>query len=345
MNPEVATRFIPSRTGTFCPVITGTGSYAPAHVLTNEELAKRVDTSDEWIVTRTGIRQRHVAAADEASSDMGAEAALRALADAGVAAADVDMIIVATITPDMVLPNTGCFIQRKIGAHKAFCMDLEAACSGFVYALEIASQFVASGSIRTALVVGAEKLSSITDWTDRSMCVLFGDGAGAAVVQAKPLGSGGVHHTILRSDGRLADLLKMPAGGSRQPASAATVEQRLHAMRMDGREVFKHAVHCMTSVARDALAACGLTVDDLKYIIPHQANMRIVQAIGDRLGGRPDQYYVNLDRYGNTSAASVIIALDEAARTGKLQKGDLILFVAFGGGFTWGASIVEWNHG
>ncbi len=342
MSASSTSKYRRPQTTRFDPVITGTGSYMPARILTNDELAKTVDTTNEWIVTRTGIRERHIAAPDEATSDMGAEAARRALAAAGVAAEDVDMIVVATITPDMGFPNTGCFVQQKIGASKAFCMDLEAACSGFVYALEVASQFVSTGAVRTALVIGAEKISSITDWKDRSLCVLFGDGAGAAVVQGRPVGSGGVLHTILRSDGRLAELLKLPGGGSRYPASAETIAHGLHFMKMDGREVFKHAVTCMTSVAKDALAACGLTVDDLKLIIPHQANMRIVQAIGDRLGGRPDQYFINLDKYGNTSAASVIVALDEAARTGRLQKGDLVLLVAFGGGFTWAASVVEW---
>jgi 3-oxoacyl-[acyl-carrier-protein] synthase-3 len=332
------------RPAAFDAVITGTGSYMPERVLGNDELSSMVDTSNEWILSRTGIRERRIARPDEACSDLGAEAAKRALDYAGVAAADVDMIIVATITPDMGFPNTGCFIQRKIGATKAFCMDLEAACSGFIYALEVASQFVSTGAVKTALVIGSEKISSITDWTDRSLCILFGDGAGAAVVQGRPAGSGGVIHTILRSDGRLAELLKLPGGGSRHPTSIQTIEQRLHYMKMDGKEVFKHAVTCMTSVAKDVIAACGLTIEDIKLIIPHQANMRIVQAIGERLGERSDQYFINLDKYGNTSAASVVVALDEAARSGRLKKGDLALLVAFGGGFTWGATIVEWNH-
>lgn len=333
------------RQGRFDPVVVGTGSFAPPRIVTNADLSKIVDTTDEWIVTRTGIRERRLADPDQATSNLGAEAARRALAAAGLTAEDVDLIVCATITPDMGFPNTGCLIQQQIGAHRAFCFDLEAACSGFVYALEVASQFVASGSVRTALVLGAEKLSSIIDWKDRATCVLFGDGAGAAVLQGRPRGTGGVLHSIMRSDGRLADLLKMPGGGSRHPASVETIQAGLHHMKMDGREVFKHAVQSMTSVARDALAACGLSVDDVKLIIPHQANMRIVQAIGDRLGGRPDQYFINLDRFGNTSAASVILALDEAVQAGRLQQGDLVLLVAFGGGFTWGASIVEWAHG
>lgn len=333
------------RSGPFDAVITGTGSYTPDRVLTNEELSKTVETTDEWIVTRTGIKERRIARADEASSDMGAEAARRALAHAGVTAEQVDMIIVATITPDMGFPNTACFVQQKIGAVNAACFDIEAACSGFVYALEIASQFVASGSLKTVLVIGAEKISSITDWKDRSLCVLFGDAAGAAVVQQRPVGTGGVIHTIMRADGRLAELLKLPGGGSKNPASVQSLEAGLHFMKMDGKEVFKHAVNSMTSVARDVLTATGLTVEDLKLIIPHQANMRIVQAIKERVGGRDDQYFVNLHKYGNTSAASVIVALDEAARAGHLKQGDLALLVAFGGGFTWAASVVEWTHG
>ncbi len=333
------------RTTPLDAVIIGTGAYMPERILTNDELSTMVATSNEWIESRTGIRERRIASPEQASSDLGAEAARRALANARVQADEIDMIVVATITPDMGLPNTGCLIQQKIGAHNAFCFDIEAACSGFVYALEIASQFISNGTVKTALVLGAEKISCITDWKDRSLCVLFGDGAGAAVVQARPAGTGGVIHTIMRSDGRLGDLLMLPGGGSRHPASHDTVSHGLHYMKMDGREVFKHAVTCMTSVAKDVLTACGLKVEDLKLIIPHQANMRIVKAIGDRLGGKPEQYFVNLDKYGNTSAASVIVALDEASRKNHLKKGDLVLLVAFGGGFTWCASIVEWCHG
>lgn len=320
--------------------ISGTGSYAPERVLTNADLEKIVDTTDEWILSRTGIRERRIARPDETTSDMGAEAARRALAQAGVGAEQVDLIIVATITPDMGFPNTACFVQSKIGAVNAYCYDLEAACSGFLFALEVARQAVASGSVDTVLVVGAEKISCITDWKDRSLCVLFGDGAGAAVLQATE--RAGLQSSVLRSDGRLSQLLMLPGGGSKYPASAETLEQGLHYMKMDGRDVFKHAVTCMTDVARKALEKAGMTVEDLKLIIPHQANQRIISAIGDRLGGRPDQYYVNLDRYGNTSAASIILALDEAVQAGRLQRGDRVLLVAFGGGFTWGATVLEW---
>jgi 3-oxoacyl-[acyl-carrier-protein] synthase-3 len=309
--------------------------------LTNADLEKMVDTTDEWIVTRTGIRERRIAAPDEATSDMGAEAARRALANAGIPAEEVDLIIVATITPDMGFPNTACFVQAKIGAKNAFCFDIEAACSGFVYALDIARQYIGTGSARTVLVIGAEKISCITDWKDRSLCVLFGDAAGAAVVKAVP-GRNGILASVMCSDGTLSDLLKLPGGGSRYPTSPETIAQGLHYMKMEGREVFKHAVTCMTDVARRALERAGLTVDDLDLIIPHQANERILSAIRERLGGAPEKYFMNLDRYGNTSAASVILALDEARQTGRLKRGDHVLLVAFGGGFTWGATVLEW---
>ena len=322
--------------------IVATGSYVPERILTNAELEKLVDTTDEWIVTRTGIRERRIARPDEATSDMAAEAARRALAKAGISAEAVDMIIVATITPDMGFPNTACFVQAKIGAKNAFCFDIEAACSGFVYALHLARPYIGTGSAKTVLVIGAEKISCITDWKDRSLCVLFGDGAGAAVVQAKPDGRGGILASVLCSDGTLSDLLKLPGGGSRHPTTTETLAAGLHYMKMDGRDVFKHAVHSMTDVGRRALAKAGLTVDDMTLIIPHQANLRIVNAIGERLGGKPEQYFINLDRYGNTSAASVILALDEASRAGRLKQGDRVLLVAFGGGFTWGATVLEW---
>lgn len=324
--------------------ISGTGSYVPERVMTNADLEKIVDTTDQWILERTGIRERRIAADDQPTSALAAEAARRALAAAGISGEQVDMIILATITPDMVFPNTACIVQNAIGAKRAVCFDLEAACSGFLYSLDVAKQFVASGKYDTVLVIGAEKLSSITDWTDRATCVLFGDGAGAAVVQPCAASDGhGLIHSVLQSDGSLAELLKLPAGGSRMPATADTVAQRLHCMKMDGREVFKHAVTSMCAAARQTLEECGLSVEDLTLIIPHQANMRIIKAISDRLGGEASQYFVNLDRYGNTSAASVIVALDEALKAGRLKKGDLALLVAFGGGFVWGASLIEWS--
>ncbi|MBN1269776.1 MAG: ketoacyl-ACP synthase III [Kiritimatiellae bacterium] len=321
--------------------IVGTGSYAPERILTNAELEKIVDTTDEWIVTRTGIRERHIARDDEATSDLAAAAARRALEDAGVKAEDLDMIIVATITPDMPFPNTACLVQNIIGAKKAFCFDIEAACSGFVYALEIGRQFVASGTVETALIIGAEKMSSMTNWKDRSTCVLFGDGAGAAVLQARGA-ERGIMTTVMGSDGALADLLMVPGGGSRLPASEATIREGKHYLLMEGREVFKHAVTKMTGAAKEALDRCGVAVGDVTLIIPHQANNRIIQAIAQRLDVPGERVYSNVERYGNTSGASIIIALDEAVKAGRLKRHDLLLVVAFGGGFTWGASLLEW---
>ena len=315
-------------------VIVGTGSYAPERVLTNAELEKMVDTTDEWIVTRSGIRERHIARPDEATSDMASEAAQRALDSAGLKAEDVDLIIVATVTPDMPFPNTACFVQKKIGAKHATCFDLEAACSGFLFAVETARNYLLAGTIRTALVIGAEKLSSVTDWQDRGTCVLFGDGAGAVVLQVVE-GERGIQATVTGSDGSLTDLLNIPAGGSRQPATHETVDQRLHYMKMVGREVFKHAVRNMGEAAGRALEQCGLTVNDVACVIPHQANMRIIEAIRERLGLPPERFFVNLDRYGNTSAASVPLALDEAMREGRIKKGDWIIMVGFGAGLTW----------
>jgi 3-oxoacyl-[acyl-carrier-protein] synthase-3 len=300
-----------------------------------------VDTTDEWIFTRTGIRERHIAADHEPASVMGAHAARRAMEMAGVGPLDVDMIVVATLTPDMPFPNTACFVQDQIGAKRAFCFDIEAACSGFLYSLETARLYIASGAINTALVIGSERLSCVTDWKDRGTCVLFGDGAGAVIVQAKQEGRGLIK-TVMGSDGSLNALLSLPGGGSRSPASAATVEQGLHYMKMSGNEVFKHAVRCMCEAAENVLARCNLKPDDVTWVIPHQANMRIIQAIANRFHGNMDKFIVNLDHVGNMSAASIPVALDEAVRAGKIHKGDLLLFVAFGGGFTWGASVLEW---
>lgn len=323
--------------------IVGTGSYAPERIVTNAELEKMVDTTDEWIVTRTGIRERHIARPDQATSDLAAEAARRALADAGVKPEEVGMIVVATITPDMSFPNTGCLVQDLIGAKKAFCFDLEAACSGFIYALETGKKFVESGSVETALIIGAEKMSAFVDWQDRSTCVLFGDAAGAAVLQARGAPHG-VMASVLGADGSLGELLMLPAGGSRNPASEQTVKDRLHYLKMAGREVFKYAVNNMVRAAKDALDRSGLTPRDVDWIIPHQANLRIIDAIADRLGEPREKLVINLDRYGNTSAATIIVALDELARSGKLKKGHKILMVAFGGGFTWAATVVEWDR-
>jgi len=323
--------------------IVGTGAYLPDRVLTNQDLEKIVDTTDEWIHTRTGMRERHIAREDEATSDMSAIAAQQALESAGVDPADVDMILVATITPDMPLPNTACFVQHRIGARKAFCFDIAAACAGFVYGVEIGRQFVASGAINTALIIGGEKLSMVTDWKDRATCILFGDGAGAAVLQARD-DTRGIISTVMAADGSLTGPLNIPGGGSREPTSPRTLENRLHYIKMDGKEVFKHAVRCMCDACVRVLDQAGLTIDDVALIIPHQANLRIIQAIGDRLGAPPDKMYVNVERVGNMSSASIPVALDEAVRNGRLKKGDIVLSGAFGGGFTWGATVLEWGY-
>ena len=321
--------------------ITGVGSYVPAKVLTNADLERMVDTTDEWITTRTGMKERRIAAKNEFTSDLATQAALRAMQRAGVTAEQIDLIVVATITPDMPFPSTACLVQRKIGAHRAAAFDLEAACSGFIYGLEIAQQFIMSRTYDTVLVIGAEKLTSIVDWNDRNTCVLFGDGAGAAVLQNRPHAHG-LLTAVMGADGRKADLLFMAGGGSRCPATAESVASRLHYLRMEGKETFKNAVQAMQTAAEEALRRCEIDISRIKLIIPHQANMRIIGAVGERLGARPDQIFVNLHKYGNTSAASVAIALDEAVSSGQVQRGDLILLVVFGAGLTWGAAVVEW---
>ena len=322
--------------------IAGTGSYLPEKVLTNADLEKMVDTSDEWIKTRTGISERHIARPDEATSDMAAMASRRAIEAAGVSVDEIGLIIVATVTADMHFPSTACFVQDLIGAKNAFCFDLEAACSGFLYAMETARQFITVGTVNTALVIGAEKLSCVTDWEDRSTCVLFGDGAGAVVLRATEADRG-LRRTYMGSDGALTDLLKIPGGGSRHPASPETLDCRLHFMKMTGNEVFKHAVRCMCDAGQRVLNACGLTVDQVDWVIPHQANMRIIQAIASRLDISMDKFIINLNRVGNLSGASVPVAMDEAVRDGRIKKGDTILCIVFGGGFTWGATILKWE--
>jgi 3-oxoacyl-[acyl-carrier-protein] synthase-3 len=300
-----------------------------------------VDTSDEWIITRTGIRERRIAAPDQYTSDLAAAAAQKALENAGITPQQVDLIIVATITPDMPFPNTACLVQQKIGATRAAAFDIEAACSGFIYALEIGQQFIMSRTYETVLVIGAEKLSTITDWQDRNTCVLFGDGAGAAVLQSRP-DSHGLLTTCMGADGSKGSLLCMPGGGSRNPATPESVQSRLHYLKMDGKETFKNAVTAMVQAGQEALRRCALDIKQIKCIIPHQANQRILDAVAERLGATPDQVFMNLDKYGNTSAASVAIALDEAVRQGRIQRGDLVLLVVFGAGFTWAAAVIEW---
>ncbi len=345
MSPTSKTQFKNPRAkfnfqGRTCS-IAGVGSYVPAKVLTNHDLEKMVNTTDEWITTRTGIKERHIAAKDEFTSDLGAQAALRAMQQAGVTAEQLDLIVVATITPDMPFPSTAALVQRKIGAFKAAAFDLEAACAGFIYALEVAQQFIMSRTYDTVLVIGAEKLSSIVDWQDRNTCVLFGDGAGAAVLRNRP-NAHGLLTAVMGADGRKADLLFMAGGGSRCPATLESVNARMHYLRMEGKETFRCAVQAMEKAATEALRRCEIDISRIKLIVPHQANLRIIDAVGERLGARPEQLFVNLHKYGNTSAASVAIALDEAVKSGKVQHGDLLLLIVFGAGLTWGAAVIEW---
>jgi 3-oxoacyl-[acyl-carrier-protein] synthase-3 len=321
--------------------IIGTGSYVPERVLNNAELEKMVDTSDEWIVSRTGIKERRIAAPDEFTSDLAANAAKRAIEQAGIAAEEIDLIIVATVTPDMFFPSTACFVQQKIGAKQAACFDVSAACSGFLYAIEIAQQFITSSTYNTVLVIGADKLSSIVNWTDRNTCVLFGDGAGAAILRNRA-GSHGVVHTYMGSDGSLTDALYMPGGGCRFPPTPETLAQKLNTIKMNGKETYKHAVTALLTAANVALEGAGLTPDDLACIIPHQANLRIIEAVADRMNVPIERFVVNLDRFGNTSAAAVAIALDEANRTERMKLGDYVLLIVFGGGLTWASSVVQW---
>lgn len=322
--------------------ITGLGSCVPERVLTNFDLEKMVDTTDEWIRTRTGIRERRIADETTATSDLAIVAARRALAEAQLDPADLDLIIVATVTPDMLFPSTACILQDRLGARRAAAFDLEAACSGFLYALAAGAQFIETGMYNNVLIVGAETLSKIVDWTDRSTCILLGDGAGAAVLQ--PSGDErGILSIHLGADGGGGDLLKQPAGGSRCPATEETVRNRLHYVHMNGREVFKFAVKVMGEAAQTVLQACNLTFNDVDYYIPHQANYRIIEASARRFGLPMERVLVNIDRYGNTSAASIPMALDEAVSEGKIKPGDIVLLVAFGGGLTWGAAAIQWT--
>ena len=321
--------------------ITGTGSAIPAKVLSNFDLEGMVDTSDEWIRTRTGIRERHIAAEGEYTSTLATRAAEQALALAGIEATDLDMIVVATVTPDFPFPATACIVQANLGACNATAFDLSAACSGFIYGLSIVDKFIRTGTVKRALVIGAEVLSRVVDWTDRNTCLLFGDGSGAVVVEAVE-GTSGILDSIIRSDGSYWELLYQPGIGSRNPASMQAVQDRKMYLQMQGNEVFKLAVRAMEDVALKVLSDNGLTPSDVGLLIPHQANRRIVDAIVKRLNLPDEKVFINLDRYGNTSAASIPIALDEANRQGRIKTGDLVLLDAFGGGLTWGAMAVRW---
>lgn len=321
--------------------ILGIGSALPTRVLTNLDLEKTLETSDEWIRTRTGICERRIAEDAVCTSDLAAEAARAAMHHAGVGVEEIDLIILATATPDVPLPATACYVQAKLGAVHAAAFDVAAGCTGFVYALSIGRQFVATGACRYVLVIGAEILSRILDWKDRATCVLFGDGAGAVVLGPVPAGQGLLSFR-LGSDGTYADMLSIPAGGSKLPASLATVEARLHFLQMSGHEVFKFAVRVMGEVTTQALDELGLTKADLDFLVPHQANLRIIDAARKRFDLPEERVIVNIERYGNMSSASIPVALEEAIQSGRLKKGDLVAMVGFGAGLTWGAAIMRY---
>jgi 3-oxoacyl-[acyl-carrier-protein] synthase III len=322
--------------------IAGTGSYAPAKVLTNADVEKMVDTSDQWIVERTGIRERRVAAPDEATSDLAVKAAEKALARAELDAKDVELIVVGTITPDYPFPSAAAVVQGKLGNKKAFAFDLSAACAGSLYALATADRFVASGATKNALVIGADTLSRITDWTDRNTAILFGDGAGAMVLKPTDDPKRGILSTRLHTDGSLVPILFQPGGGSRDPISKKVVDEKSHYVKMNGREVFKVAVRALEESCREVLEAEKLTTNDVTYVIAHQANKRILDATLDRLEVPASKCWMNLEKYGNTSAASVPMTFDEANQAGWFKRGDVILMMAIGGGMAWGASVVRW---
>ncbi len=323
--------------------ITGVGKYVPPKVLSNYDLEEMVDTSNEWIVQRTGIERRHIAAEDTPCSELALKAGKRALENAGLEASKLDLILVATVTPDMPFPATACLLQQELGAGGAAAFDLEAGCSGFVYGLSVAEQFIASGTYDNILVVGAETLSKIVDWEDRSTCVLFGDGAGAAVLQ--PAESGGVLATELGSDGSGADSLYLPAGGSLNPSSHSTLENGMHYIKMEGNQVFRFAVKIMGEASLRVLEKANLKPEDVDFFVPHQANTRIIKAAAKRLKLKDEDVIINLPEYGNTSSASVPIALQEAVESGKINDGDILVLVAFGAGLTWAAAVMEWNKG
>jgi len=321
--------------------IISTGSYLPEKVLTNHDLERLVETSDEWITERSGIRQRYIAGTRQACSDLAFEASKKALKNAGLKGKDLDLILVATLTPDSLLPSTGCLLQDRLGAKGVPAFDLNAACSGFVYALSVANAYIKAGLYKRVLVVGAEVLSKVTDWEDRTTCVLFGDGAGAVVVEATAEDRG-ILSIDLYADGSMGDLLVIPGGGSRMPASRETVAKRMHFIKMKGNETFKFAVRTLERLVIETLEKNGLKPSELSLLIPHQANLRIIKATVERLGLSMGKVLVNIARTGNTSAASIPIALDEALSTGRLRAGDNVLLEAFGGGITWASALIRW---
>ncbi|MDB4720220.1 ketoacyl-ACP synthase III [Verrucomicrobiales bacterium] len=324
--------------------ISGTGSYVPEKILTNHDLEAIVDTSDEWISSRTGIKERRIASDTQSTSDLATEAAKCAMEDANVSGEDIDLIIVATISPDAFFPATACYVQKNIEASNALCFDVSAACSGFLYAMQIAENLILSGERKTALIIGAEKLSSMVDWEDRNTCVLFGDGAGSVILTVDENNDKGrkLLSSSLGSDGRQTDILHVPGGGSACPITPDNADQKLNTIRMQGREVYKYAVNAMRRAAEDALQKYGLSSEDVDMVIPHQANLRIIEAITDRMGIPKEKTFINLTKYGNTSAAAIAIALDEANKTKSINDGDTVLLVAFGAGLTWASYLLKW---
>ena len=322
--------------------IIGIGSHVPEQVITNIELEQKIDTSDKWIVERTGIKERRVVKKGEATSDLATKAAEKALQDAGVEAEEIDLIIVGTVTPDMVFPSVACLVQKNIKAVNAAAFDLTAVCSGFIYGIATASSFIKAGTYKKVLVIGAEALSTIVDWSDRNTAILFGDGAGAVVLGEVSQGYG-ILGMDLGAEGNGGNLLKVPAGGSRIPTTLETISQGLHFIQMDGNEVFKFAIKVMGETVNKALKNAKLSAEDITYLVPHQANIRIIQSAAKRLGIPLERVVINLDKYGNTSAASIPIALDEGIKSGKIKQGDIIAIVGFGGGLTWGSGIIRWG--
>ncbi len=322
-------------------VITGYGSFAPEKTLTNDELAKMVDTSDEWITTRTGIKVRHIAAEDESTAFLATEAAKIALAQAKLKSRDVELIIVATITPEMVFPSTASFVQRSLGAKQAWVFDLEAACSGFIFGLSVVQQFIESGRHKNALVIGAETLTKITDWTDRKSCILFGDGAGAMVLERGDNKGSGILYSTQHSDGDCWEALNCQAYGSRHPANKPLDDPKKTYMQINGRQVYQQAIRRIVETVNNCLEHCNLTIDNISMMISHQMNARIIESASKRLNMPSEKVFVNISDYGNTSAASVPIAFDECVRRKKIKRGDIIILVAFGAGLTWGANIIE----
>lgn len=322
-------------------VILGTGSELPSRVMTNVELERLVDTSDEWITTRTGIKERRILEEGKGNADMAYHASVRALKDAGLEAIDLEAIIMGTVTPDYPFPSSACVLENMLGARKVFSFDVNAACSGFLNALAVANSFIRTGMVRNALVVGSDALSRLLNWQDRNTCVLFGDGAGAVVLGATSDGDRGVLSTRLRTDGSYVKTLYVPAGGSLKPANIESVDRNEHTITMNGKEVFKVAVRSMEEISREALEEAGVSVGQVSLVIPHQANHRIITALAERLGVPMERVMVNLDKYGNTSAASVPVALDEARRQGRIRAGDVVLLNAFGAGFAWGAAVIR----